>query len=107
MGSDKQLKPSSFGSQLRRTSENVPIHGEPNLEGFSFPVTVPSHDSNEPAWAAGRENTGRGLTRLLTTPPVSEGWHKREGPVVRHTFHRDNRCLTGLLVSSSTDMGME
>jgi hypothetical protein len=42
MGSDKQLKPSSFGSQLRRTSENVPIHGEPNLEGFSFPVTVPS-----------------------------------------------------------------
>ena len=36
MGSDEQLKPSSFGSHLRRTSENVPIHGEPNLEGFFF-----------------------------------------------------------------------
>ena len=34
MGSDNKLKPSSFGSQLRRTSESVPIHGEPKLEGF-------------------------------------------------------------------------
>ena len=45
MGSDKQLKPSSFGSQLRRTSENVPIHGEPNLEGFSISGDRTDHDS--------------------------------------------------------------
>lgn len=38
MGSDKQLKPSSFGSHP--FNGDVPIHGEPSLEGFSFPVTV-------------------------------------------------------------------
>jgi len=55
------------------TRKGVPSHEEPNLEGFSFPVTVPFHDSSEPAWAAGRRNTGRGFTYLRTTLPVDEG----------------------------------
>jgi hypothetical protein len=33
-----------------------------------------------------RENTGRGLTRLLATQPVSEGLHKRGKPVVIDIF---------------------
>lgn len=52
-----------------------------------------------------RENTGRGFTRLRAAPPVSEGWHKREDPVVRHVLHRANRCLKGLLGSSIKDLG--
>jgi hypothetical protein len=49
-----------------------------------------------------RENTGRGLTRLLATQPVSEGLHKTEDPVVRHVLHRDNRCLLGAVASLAT-----
>jgi hypothetical protein len=49
------------------------------------------------------EYTGRGLTRLLATQPVSEGLHKREDPVVRHVLHRDNRCLLGAVASLTTD----
>jgi hypothetical protein len=33
-----------------------------------------------------REYTGRGLTSLRATPPVSEGWHKRGKPVVIDIF---------------------
>ena len=54
MGSDKQLKPSSFGSHP--FSGDVPIHGEPSLEGFFISASDrTSRDSRVPAWAAGEK----------------------------------------------------
>jgi hypothetical protein len=97
-------KPLSFGSLPERACAHTENQA---LRVFSFPVTVPSHDSNEPAWAAGRENTGRGFTCLRTTLPVSEGQHKREKTWVRQLLYRANRYLLGLPVFSFRNMGMD
>jgi hypothetical protein len=50
VAAETKPKPISFGSHPKG---NVPLHGEPNLMGFSIYGDRTFHDSREPAWAAG------------------------------------------------------